>query len=192
MAADPLRRRMYGNVCTPLERTEKISSHSEGVVDHHAYALALGHLHNRLIIRDIECRISEVFEVYSLGAAVHERLEVFDAVALGEAHFYAHVTKGDGEHGECASVEERLCHDVVAGAADVCDRKEHRRLARCCRNSRYTAFEGRHSLFEDFVGGVGDSCVYVARALELEEFGAVLHVVKCICSALVYRNCRSF
>ena len=183
---------MDGNIRTPLERAEEVASHAEGVVDHHAYALALGHLHNRLIIRDIEGWVAEVLKIDRLGAAVHERFEVFDAVALGEAYFDSHVTKGDGEHGECASVEERLCHDVVAGAADVCDRKEHRRLARCCRNSRYTAFEGRHSLFEDFVGGVGDSCVYVARALELEEFGAVLHVVKCICSALVYRNCRSF
>ena len=125
VAADPLCRRMDGNITSPLERTEKVSTHAECVVHHHADASATGHLHDRLIIRNVERRVSDVLEEESLCAAVHKSLKVSSAVALGHAYLDAHVTESDREHCECTSIEERLCHDVVARAADVGDRKEH-------------------------------------------------------------------
>ena len=192
MSAYPFGRRVDRHVCTPLERTEKVAAHTEGVVHHHAYAFAASHFHNRLIIRNIEGRIADVFKEYSLGAAVYEGLKVRGAVALCKAHLYAHIAECDGEHCEGASIEERLCHDVVAGAADVGDGEEHCRLAGSCRHSRNSAFERCHPLLEHLVGGVGDSCIYIARALQLEELRAVLHTVEGICSTLIYRNCSAF
>ena len=120
---------MDGNIASPLERTEKISAHAEGVVHHHADSLLLCHLHDRLIVRNIECRISDVFKEDGLGAAVYESLKVRYMVALCKTNLDAHVAEGDGEHGECASIEEWLCHDVVSRAADVGYRKEYSRLA---------------------------------------------------------------
>ena len=129
MSSDPLGCRVDGYMCSPFAWTEEVSSHAEGVVYHHADALALCKLCDRLIIRNIECRIAEVLKVDGLGAAVDERLDVLYLVALGEAHLDAHIAESDGEHCECASVEVRLCHDVVTRAADVGDRKEYCRLS---------------------------------------------------------------
>ena len=131
MTADPLRGRMYGYVSTPFERAEEVSSHAECIVHHHTYALAAGHLDDRFIVRYVERRIAEVLQVDRLCAAVHKRLQIIHEVAFCKTHLDAHVTQGDGEHCECASIEERLCHDVVARTADVGDGEEHGRLSRC-------------------------------------------------------------
>ena len=125
MTADPLCRRVDGYVASPLERTEKITSHTEGVVHHHAYSLAACHLYNRLIIRNIEGWVSDVLEEDGLGAAVYESLEVGYMVALCEAYLDAHVTKSDREHGECTAIKIWLCHDVVSRTADVCHGEEY-------------------------------------------------------------------
>ena len=111
---------------TPLERTEEVTSHAEGVVHHHADALFLCQLCNRLIIRNVECRVAEVFQIYGLRPAVDQLLDVLGLVALCETDFDSHVAKGDGKHSERASIEEWLCNDVVTRTADIGDREEHR------------------------------------------------------------------
>ena len=116
MSAYPFGRRVYGHMCSPLERTEEITSHAEGVVDHHAYALALSQFGYRLIVRNVECRIAEILQIYCLGPCINERLYVFDLVALGETYLDSHVAQGNGKHRECASVEEWLCHDIASQA----------------------------------------------------------------------------
>ena len=113
----------------PLERAEKIATHTESVVHHHAYTLLLSKLCYRFIVRNIECRVAKILEIYGLCAAVDERLEVLNLVTLCKAHLDAHVAEGDCKHGECSAIEERLSHDVVAGAADVGNREEYSRLA---------------------------------------------------------------
>ena len=191
MTADPFGRRVNGHMCAPLERTEKIAAHAEGVIHHHADALTAGHLCNRLIIRDIECRISEIFQIYGLGLFIDECLQVLHLVAFCKPYLNAHVTKGDGKHRECTSVEERLRHDVVSRAADIGDREEYCRLSRSCSHCCHAAFECRHPFLKHLIGGVGDTGVYIARTLEFEKFGAIFHAVEGICRALIYRHCRT-
>ena len=191
MTADPLRGRMDGYVCTPFERAEEVASHAECVVHHHAYALSTGHLDYRFIVRDVERRIAEVLQIDRLCTAVHKCLQIFYEVAFCKTHLDAHVTQGDGEHCECATIEEWLCNDVVARTADVGDGEEHGRLARCSRDCSDASLKGRHSLLEYLIRGVGDACIYVARALELEKLSTIFHAVKSICSALVDRHSRT-
>ena len=192
MATDPFCRRMDRDICSPFEWPEKITSHTEGVVDHDAYSFAAGHFHDRLIIRNIECRIAEIFKEYCLCTAVCQCFKVFHAVACCKTHFYSHVAKSDCEHSEGTSVEVRLGNDVVPGTADVCDRQKYSRLTGCCRNCRHTSFESSHSLFEYLGSRVGNTCIYVSGTFQFEKFGTVLHVVKSICGALIYRYCCSF
>ena len=120
---------MHGYIASPFKRTEKISAHSEGVVNHYAYSLSAGHLYDRFIVRDIECRVADVFKIYGFGAAVDKGFKIGDMVALCEAYFYAHISEGDCKHRECASIEERLGDDIVSRTADICDREEYCRLS---------------------------------------------------------------
>ena len=121
MTADPLCCRVYGHMCTPLERTEEVTSHTECVVHHDTDAFALSELCDRLVIRNVECRVSKVLEIDCLGSAVDQRLEVFNLVALCKTDLDAHVAESDCEHCECTSIKERLSDDVVTRATDVCD-----------------------------------------------------------------------
>ncbi len=128
MAANPFCRGVHGDIGSPLYRAEKITSAGEGVVHDYADALPSSHLYNRLIIRHIESRISEVFEEDDLGPFVNEFLHILGLVGSGDADIDTEVAKGDGKHSERAAVEERLSHNIVSRAADIGDAEENCRL----------------------------------------------------------------
>ena len=181
MTADPFCSRVDRNISTPLEWSEKVASHAEGIVHHHADTLATSHLDDRLIIRNIECRITKILKEDSLCTAVCKSLEVCNIVTLGKTHLNAHVTKSDCKHRECTSIKEWLSHDIVSRTADIGDRKEYCRLAGSSGHCCDTSLKRSHSLFEYLVGSVCNTSINVSRALQLKKLCAVLHVIKCIC-----------
>ncbi len=183
---------MYRHIRTPFKRPEQIATHSEGIVHHDADSLFSGHLNDRLIIRNIECRIAEVLQENGLRPAVRQCFNVACLVTFRKAHLDSHVAQSDCEHSECASVEKRLCDNVVSGTAYVRYGEEHGRLSGSGSHSCRSAFKGRHSFFEHLICGIGDAGIYVAGALQFKQFSSILHVIESVCGALVNRDSCSF
>ena len=67
---------------------------------------------------------------------------------------------------------------------------ELRCLAGCYRQTRYAAFQRRHSLLKHICGGIHDPRVNITELLQLEKIGRMFRTVKCKRSSLINRNSR--
>ena len=158
----------------------------------HAYPVPARHLHDWLIVRNIERRIPQILQIYRFRASIHQCLEILHAVALGKAHFDTEIPERNLEHRKSPAIEERYSHYIVPRAAYIGHRQEDGRLSGSRSDSRNPVLKGRHPLLEHLVGRIRYAGIDISRTFQLEKFGPVLHVVKSICRTLINGHGRPF
>ena len=93
-----------------------------------------------------------------------------------------------GEQVIGAAIELAGTDNIVAHFADGLQRIKNSRHAGGHRQRTHTAFQLRHALFQNRIGGVHDAGVDVALHLQVEQIGTVLGVIEGVGRGLVDRG----
>jgi len=186
VAPDELRQRVDDEVGAVVERPEQVRRH--GVVHHEGDAGRVGRAGEGLEIVHVVARVADRLGVDEPGPVVDGRRNPGRVGGVHETGLDAHARERVVEEVDRAAVERRGGDDVVAGARD----REHRggdgRLARRqCQRAHPSLHLGKPPL-ENVGGGVADAGVDVARLLEREERGGLVHRLERVGRGLVDRN----
>ena len=174
-----------------LDRAEQ-SRRGHGVVHHQRQALCVGGLGKGAHVHHINRRIADGFAIHQPCARIGHFGDLFGAVGVDKAHFYALARQVVGEEIIGAAIERFGSDDVVARFHQGLHGIGNRRHAAGGAQSGNAAFERGHTRFEHGCGGVHNAGVDVAGHIEIEQIGAVAGVVEGVRGGLVNRHRRRF
>ena len=151
---------MYHHVSTVLDRADE--DRSKCVVNDKERVMAMSYLCKGIEIADISVRISKCLAIDHLSVRTDSSLYCSEIAEIHNSVFHALGGESVGNEVVTATVEIVGCHDVVAVLQHILQGVSHC----CCAGSHcktsYTAFQSGNSVFENALGGIGQTTVYIA------------------------------
>lgn len=137
-----------------LDRPDKETTSTKGVVHNQGNTVVMGNLCNSLKVGDVVLWVSNRFNVDHLCVVVNGRGKVLGLVARDELCVYAETGKEDLELVVGSAVHVGGGHNVVAGMAEGGDGHELSGLSGGGGDSGDTALESSNPLLEDIDSGL--------------------------------------
>ena len=141
---------------------------AEGVVDDQGQAVRVGDGRDGVDVGDVGVGVAQGLQVHGLGVGPDGGLHLLQVVGVDEGGLHPEVGQGLAQQVVAAAVDGLLGHDVVALLGQGLDGVGDGRRAGGHRQGRGAALQGRHTLFQHLLGGVGQPAVDVAALGQAE------------------------
>ena len=187
MTTDKFRGGMHDDICAVLDRPDQIGG-PEGIVHDHRDAAAVRDLRDRVDVRDIAVRIAQSLQEDGPGVLRDGRLDLGKVVDVHEIGLDAVQRQRVLKEVERAAVDGLLRDDASAARGESLEGVRDGRGAGSDREGRAPALQGRETLLQDLLGGVGQTAVDIAGIREAEAVRRVLTVVENVGRGLVDRD----
>ena len=187
VAADPLGDGMHDDVGAELDRPAEIGG-GERVVDEDRNAGRMGDVRELRDVEHLEARIADGLADDQPGVGAQRGPEAVEIARLDEGRGDAEARQGMGEQIDRAAVERGRRNDMVAGVEQRGDGEVHRGHAAGGADGAHAGFQRRQPLFQDGGRRVGDAGVDVPGALQVEQRGRMVRILKHVRRRLVDRN----
>ena len=179
---------MRHDVAAKLERSAQ-DRRRERVIDDERHAVLVRDLRE---LRNVENRargIRHRLAENALRVRTERRLNRLRVrIRIDERELNAELLERDREEIERAAVDLRGADDMVAGVADVENRKGRRRLSRRSQDRRHAPFERRDLLRHEIVRRICQPRVEIASRLQVKEIAHVLGRIVLERRRLINRN----
>ena len=188
VTAEEFGSRMYHDICTVFNRTDKIGC-TKGVIHNQWQAIFMSKFCQRINIRNITVGVSEGFNVDRSCIILNSCLNFSEVMDIYE-------TGGNTEVGKCVrqqiiatAVNGLLCNKMTAVLTE-----SFKGVCNCCcagseRQGSNAALKGCHTLFENILRGVSESSVDVTCIGKTESSCRMSGILKHIRSGCINRYC---
>ncbi len=187
VAADPLGDGMHHDVGAELDRPAEIGR-CEGVVDQQRNAGGMGDVGDLRDVEHLETGIADGLGDDQPGLGPDGGAEAVEIARLDERRRDAEARQCVGQQIDGAAVERRGGDDVVARAHERGDGEVHRGHAARRADRADAGFERRNPFLQNGGRRIGDAGVDVAGALQIEQRGRMVGILKDVGRRLVDRN----
>ena len=187
VAADPFGDGMHHDVGAELDRPAEIGG-GEGVVDEQRNAGGMGDVRDLRDVEHLEARIADGLGDDQPGVGADGGPEAVEIARLDERRGDAEARQRVGEQIDGAAVERGRRNDVVAGVEQRGDGEVHRGHAARRADRADAGFQRRQPFLQHGGRRVGDAGVDVAGALQIEQRGRMVRILKDVGRRLVDRN----
>ncbi|MNS83916.1 hypothetical protein D3C72_1177240 [compost metagenome] len=177
MPAKEFRQRMQHDVSAVFQRPQQIGAR-HGVVNDQRQAVPVGDIGNRGYIHESTAGIGKAFDEDGACAVVDLRLEAGRIGGVSPAHLPVEALEGVTELVDRAAIKLTSGDEIVAGLQERMEDQQLRGMAGCHGKRRRAAFQRRHALFQNSLGGVHDSRVDIAELFQSEQGGGVIGVAE--------------
>ena len=151
---------MYHHVSTVLDRADK--DRSESVVNDKERIVAMCYLCKGVEIADVSVRIAECLAIDHFGVRTDSSLYCSEIAEIHYGVFHALGGEGVGDEVVTATVEIVGSYDVVTVLQHILQGVSHCGSTGSHCKTSYTAFQSGNSVFENALGGIGQTTVYIA------------------------------
>ena len=155
------------------------------VVNDQRKAVGVGDFGNGVDVRNIAVGVAQGLQVDSLGIGPDCGSDSVQIVGVHKSGRYTELGQGVGQQIVAAAVDGLLRHDVIPRLGQSLDSVSNRRRAGSQRQSCHTALQGRETLFQHILGGVGQPPLDVAGVGQPEAGGGMGRVPEHIRGGLV-------
>ena len=145
----------------------------------------MGDLGQRLDVRDIQLGVAQGLGVNGPRLVVDQRAQPVEVVRVDEFDGNSPLGKGVVKEVVGSAIERGGGDDLFPSRGQRRQSQGFSRLPRGRRQPRRSAFQSRHPLLEDIVGGVHDAGINVAELLQSKEPSGMTGVMEDIRSGLV-------
>ena len=110
---NPLCCRIYYDICTPIKRIAEETCSTKSIINYKRHILTLGQLTECCQIGNVAGGVTHTLGKNHLGLIINQRLEILDALALGNSAIDAQLTQRDTELIICTTIQIGRCHDII-------------------------------------------------------------------------------